>query len=168
MCKLEHPIKKYVQMRYNPKTFAPEDGWANEEQLHADCKTVFDDLFPPEEDGTPNKLALLVHHQNNQTNEIAGAKSARMGVRKGMPDFEVNAAMKNIFFIEIKYGDGKLSKPQIKRIEQLKGFGFDVYLCKSLQEFIATLFAGMYQIMSELTGSEEILKILSKTKVRKL
>jgi hypothetical protein len=125
--------------RYNSETYEPTIGWVNETQLHADCKTVFDQTFPDPPDGSPNTNALLVHHQNNQTHALAGSKSAKAGVRDGMPDFQLLVNGSPSCFIELKTKTGRLTKSQKRRFPQLWGMGYDIYIVRSLAQFMSVV-----------------------------
>lgn len=138
--------------RYCPHCFAEVKGWTNEDQLQSDCKTVFDNLFPDDKRGD----FLFIHHMNNQTWKGAGAKAARHGVRDGMPDIEIKGIEAKSFFIELKTEKGRLSNNQKERIKQLQRMGFDVYLARSVRQFLFALsWAG---ILTNLNGYNQFLE----------
>ena len=83
--------------------------------------------------------ARIVHHANNQTNGIQGAKNKAMGVTAGNPDLEINAVGQKTFFIEVKFEKGVLSKVQKEEIARLESFGFKCYVIWSLKEFLTII-----------------------------
>lgn len=113
--------------KHCPKCFEALEPLKDELELQKECKLYFDQLFPD---------LILVHHQNNQTNKVAGMKSKALGVRKGMPDFQVLTDGAKSFFIEMKFGNGRLSTEQKNMHAQLHKMGFQVFESRTLKDFI--------------------------------
>lgn len=100
---------------------------AKETTQQLDYKTTFDLLF--------SNFGMLVHHQNNAHDARVGVVNKALGVRKGMPDFQI-ITKNRVFFVEVKTEIGKLSKDQKTMHEYLQGLGFKVYTVHSIISFI--------------------------------
>jgi hypothetical protein len=108
-----------------PKCFAQLTD-CTEIGLQKACKMAFDMLFPN---------CILIHHQNNAATRGAGAKNKALGVREGMPDFQVIMPQKT-FFIEMKMNSGSLSDVQFDVYKKLTSLGHDYFVAYSLRQFI--------------------------------
>lgn len=164
---MQHTHQPSRQGRYCATCFDQLDGWKNENELHRDIKTVFDSLFPDREKRSkklsPNRHALMVHHQNNQGNSKLGADSAALGVREGVPDLQV-FHQGGSFFIELKTETGRVSPAQVLRIAQLKDWGFKVYLARSIREMLAIL---VFEL-KEVDGLKKVFSPVSIIKIIRL
>jgi len=58
----------------------------------------------------------------------------KMGMKVGIPDLVFLCQQARVFFIELKDDTGKLSENQLFRIPILENLGFNVYVCRSLDE----------------------------------
>lgn len=114
--------------KHCPKCFEVIEPLRDEIELQRDCKMIFDQNF--------KENAVLVHHQNNAETGLGGIRNKALGVRKGIPDFQV--LCRKPFFIEMKFGKGVLSKDQKEMISRLESWGFKVFICRTLIEFMDT------------------------------
>lgn len=114
--------------KHCPRCFEPIAPLRNELALQRDCKLFFDMNFAGK--------ALLVHHQNNSETAVGGSKSRALGVRAGVPDFELSTSMGRVLYIEIKFGAGRLSKEQREMIAFLKSMRFETVIARTLIEFL--------------------------------
>lgn len=125
---MEHECIKLTGLHHCPECHQRIDEVKMSEiMLQKDCKKIFDMAFPK---------AMLIHHQNNASDRGQGAKNKSLGVRKGMPDFQVLHNGRT-FFIEMKVGKGSLSADQKEMIHTLEGMGFITFTCYSLEHFMS-------------------------------
>ena len=98
-----------------------------EQDLQRACVTWFKYQYPKG----------IIHHSPNggKRGKIEAAIFKSLGVLAGWPDL-VCVHDGRILFVELKSGNGKESMAQaIVRISMLKN-GFEVHLCRTLNEFI--------------------------------
>ena len=67
-----------------------------------------------------------------------GANLKRMGMRSGFPDLfiPIGSSRAHGLFIEMKYGDGKLSNEQRKWLVALRRADYEAYVCYNSEEAI--------------------------------
>lgn len=122
-------------------SFAGGRAISSEDDLQQACVCWFNTQFPGDKQ-------LKLHHSPNggKRNEIEAAKFKRMGVRAGFPDLWISLGDGKTGFIELKFGKNGLTLSQQNYRDFLKKEGHQWALCRSLDEFIATLKEwGVYQ-----------------------
>jgi hypothetical protein len=66
-----------------------------------------------------------------------GVLEKKGGLNAGFPDITAYCPGPHTFFTELKKPGGKLSPAQVLRIAQLRGLGYNVYVCYSVADFAA-------------------------------
>ena len=112
------------------------------------------------------ELSLLHHIPNGGSRNMKEAvKLKRMGVLPGVPDLflPVASAGYNGLYIEMKYGDGRLSQSQKDFMKQAAHFNYFCAVCYSsadavalLQNYVDNKKAFKYENLSILKGSKRI------------
>jgi hypothetical protein len=54
---------------------------------------------------------------------------------KGIPDLMIFPGEGKVFFVELKWGNGKLRKEQIEFLEWCKDWGYKFYIARSIDEW---------------------------------
>ena len=81
----------------------------------------------------------IVHIPNEgKRSKSYGATLKRAGMRKGFPDLFLPLAKRGYhgFFIEMKYGKGRLSQEQGKWLSELKNNGYATAVCYSADDAV--------------------------------
>ena len=99
----------------------------NEGRIHQDCYVWFHNSFP-------QLRGLLCYNLNNSRDRIEGAKNRSKGVQPGRSDFVIYY-QREAFMIEMKEGDGSLSKDQKDWQKLVESQGFRYTLCRTLEDF---------------------------------
>lgn len=95
-----------------------------EKKLQIQCITYFKYAYP---------MLEIIHIPNGGSRHILEAVNfKRMGVRSGVPDLFIPS---HRIFIELKADKGQLSKAQKYMINYLKEHGYNVFVCRSFDEF---------------------------------
>ncbi len=100
----------------------------SEDKLSAECYTWFHNTYPQYRD-------LLWHVPNGGArNKIEAAKFKAMGVRPGIPDYNM-LFMGTLHEIELKVGDNTQSPEQTHIMHLHRQHGAIYYLCYTLEQF---------------------------------
>ncbi len=98
-----------------------------ETRMQSECAMWFWNTYP--------QYRRMLHcNMNNQTNQIAGNRSKAMGVVKGVTDLEF-ISFGAVFFIELKFGSGKLTDEQEDFRDKVLARGHRWVEIRSLEEF---------------------------------
>jgi hypothetical protein len=70
---------------------------------------------------------------------VTAARLHRMGVKPGWPDFQFAGPDRQMFFLELKRRDGRISDAQAEMRAHLEGCGFGVLVTDSVDEAVRML-----------------------------
>lgn len=106
----------------------------SEDELQIACLNWFNAVFQ-------GNNQRKIHHSPNggSRNVIEAAKFKRMGVRPGFPDLWVSLGQGRTGYIELKFGKNGLTDKQKEYRDFLLSEGHQWALCRTVDEFIATL-----------------------------
>ena len=107
-----------------------KDEW----KLQVAAKKFLDLAMPPEYEWWANEDFGFV-------GSIEGARRKARGCKAGKPDFEFLPPSELEFFIEIKTKTGTLTDSQKKLFPRILATGRKIYVCRSMEEVVASLVA---------------------------
>lgn len=87
-------------------------------------------------------LRLVHHARNGGASKSENGRAKAMGVVAGWPDLEVPTP-DGVVFIELKTRTGRVSPKQAAVHEGLRGLGYTVHVCRSVDGAVAAIAAAL-------------------------
>lgn len=108
-----------------------------ESQLQQTCVRWFRLQYP--------QYLIFAIPNGGRRSKIEAAIMQGEGVTPGIPDLCIVGTRGQVFFIEMKYGAGKLTDHQQKIHDRLMASGIIVYTCRTLSSFMSAVNQQLHQ-----------------------